>query len=482
VTPRVTVVGLGPGDPGLVTAATLEILRTSAHVFLRTGRHPSAHLATGAPTFDHLYETEDSFADVYARIAEELVRAASEHGEVVYAVPGSPLVLERTVATLRTRDDIELMVHPAVSFLDDAWRALGIDPVESRVRLVDGHEFATAAAGETGPMLVAHTHANWVLSDIKLCVEDPVDDSPVVLLHHIGLPDEQVVHTTWSRMDHTIEADHLTSLWIPALATPVAAEMVRFHELARTLRAKCPWDIEQTHQSLVRYLLEETYEVVDAIEALDPDDPKTDDDFIEELGDLLYQVEFHAAIAEEQGRFTMADVLTRVHDKLVSRHPHVFGDVNVESSADVESNWDAIKKSEKPERTGIFDGLAESAPSLQYAHKSQQRASKQGFDWPDPHGALDKIAEEATEVRAALDSIDPEAVATEIGDLLFSVVNVARHLDVDAESALRSAVRKFRARVESVEELARQRGRELAGMTLNELDELWEVVKKGSTH
>ncbi|NBR68559.1 MAG: hypothetical protein EBT79_15040, partial [Actinobacteria bacterium] len=118
MTPRVTVVGLGPGDPGLVTAATLEILRASAHVFLRTGRHPSAHLATGAPTFDHLYETEDSFADVYARIAEELVRAASEHGEVVYAVPGSPLVLERTVATLRTRDDIELMVHPAVSFLD----------------------------------------------------------------------------------------------------------------------------------------------------------------------------------------------------------------------------------------------------------------------------------------------------------------------------------------------------------------------------
>ncbi|MFM1791336.1 MAG: hypothetical protein RLZZ526_1663 [Actinomycetota bacterium] len=482
MTPRVTVVGLGPGDPGLVTAATLGILRSSARTFLRTGRHPSAHLATGAATFDHVYETEGSFADVYSHIAEELVRAARDNGEVVYAVPGSPLVLERTVATLRTRTDIDLVVHPAVSFLDDVWRALGIDPVESRVRLIDGHEFATAAAGETGPMLVAHTHANWVLSDIKLCVENPVDDAPVVLLHHIGLPDERIVHTSWSQMDRTIEADHLTSLWIPALTTPVAAEMVRFHELARTLRARCPWDIEQTHQSLVRYLLEETYEVVDAIDALDPDDPRTDDDFIEELGDLLYQVEFHAAIAEEEGRFTMADVLTRVHDKLVSRHPHVFGDVNVESSADVESNWDAIKKSEKPERTGIFDGLAESAPSLQYAHKSQQRAAKQGFDWPDPHGALDKIAEEAAEVRAALDDVDPEAIATEMGDLLFSVVNVARHLDVDAESALRSAVRKFRARVESVEALARQKGRELTGMTLHELDELWEVVKKGSTH
>ena len=482
MTPRITVVGLGPGDPALVTVATLETLRSSRNTHLRTGRHPSAHLAVGATTFDHVYESEDSFDRVYERIAGELVRSAQEHGEVVYAVPGSPLVLERTVATLRQRDDIDLVVHPALSFLDDAWRALGIDPVESRVRLIDGHQFASAAAGETGPMLVAHTHANWVLSDIKLCVENPVDDSPVVLLHHVGLPDERIVHTTWSHMDRTVDADHLTSLFIPGLATPVAAEMVRFHELARTLRAKCPWDIEQTHRSLVRYLLEETYEVVDAIEALDPDDPSTDDDFIEELGDLLYQVEFHAAIAEEQGRFTMADVLTRVHDKLVSRHPHVFGDVTVGSSADVESNWDAIKKSEKPERTGIFDGLAESAPSLQYAHKSQQRASKQGFDWPDPHGALDKIAEEAAEVRAALGSIDPEAVATEIGDLLFSVVNVARHLDVDAESALRAAVRKFRGRVESVEELARRSGRVLTDMTIDELDELWEVVKKGPTH
>ena len=482
MTPRITVVGLGPGNPGLVTVETRDILQESTRTFLRTSRHPSAHLAGGASSFDHAYESADTFADVYDHIAGELVREATEHGHVVYAVPGSPLVLERTVATLRLRTDISLDVRPAVSFLDDVWRVLGIDPVEARVRLVDGHEFATAAAGETGPMLVAHTHANWVLSDIKLCVENPVDDAPVVLLHHIGLPDEQIVRTTWSAMDRAIEADHLTSLWVPRLSTPVAAEMVRFHELARTLRAKCPWDIEQTHKSLVRYLLEETYEVVDAIEALDPDDPGTDDDFIEELGDLLYQVEFHAAIAEEEGRFTMADVLTRVHDKLVTRHPHVFGDVTAESPAEVESNWDAIKKSEKPERTGIFDGLAESAPSLQYAHKSQQRASKEGFDWPDAHGALDKIAEEAAEVRAALDSIDPEAVATEIGDLLFSVVNVARHLDVDAESALRSAVRKFRGRVEAVEDLARRQGKTLRGMALHELDELWEVVKKGSTH
>ncbi|MGA0117547.1 MAG: nucleoside triphosphate pyrophosphohydrolase, partial [Ilumatobacteraceae bacterium] len=240
--------------------------------------------------------------------------------------------------------------------------------------------------------------------------------------------------------------------------------------------------MEQTHHSLVRYLLEETYEVIDSIERLDPNNPSSDDDFIEELGDLLYQIEFHAAIAEEQGRFTMADVARTVHDKLVARHPHVFGDVDVSSSAEVETNWEAIKKAEKPERTGLFDGIVNSAPSLSFAAKVQQRAARAGFDWPDVDGPLAKISEEATEVRDALKSGDPEATTAEIGDLLFAVVNVARHLDIDPESALRSAVHKFRARVVAVEILAKERGTKMAEMSLEQLDELWEVVKQYPTH
>jgi tetrapyrrole methylase family protein/MazG family protein len=480
--PTIVVVGLGPGNDALVTSGTLEVIRNIDARYLRTSQHPSAHFVQGATSFDHLYDNADSFDEVYVSIARSLIEAAHEHGTVLYAVPGSPLILERTVAHLRQQSQVDIQVHPAVSFLDDIWRALNIDPVEHGVRLVDGHEFARAAAGYTGPMLVAHTHANWVLSNIKLTIDDPNPHTPVILLHHVGLDDELIVHTTWSNMDKELEADHLTSLYIPQLDTPVAEEMVKFHELARTLREQCPWDKEQTHHSLVRYLLEETYEVVDAIGHLDPNDASTDTDLIEELGDLLYQVEFHAAIAEEQGRFTMADVARTVHDKLVARHPHIFSNVEVSSSADVERNWEAIKKAEKPERTGIFDGVVGASPSLLLATKVQQRAARVGFDWPDINGPLAKIGEEATEVAHAAGGGDPEATMVEVGDLLFAVVNVARHLDVDPESALRASVAKFRHRVESVEGLATQQGKKMKEMTLSELDELWEVVKQYPTH
>jgi tetrapyrrole methylase family protein/MazG family protein len=475
---NVTVVGLGPGDERWVTRHVLDLIAATPARFVRTIRHPSAHLVgDDATSFDEIYDAADSFDDVYATIVERLVNAAAEAGDVLYAVPGSPLVLERTVQLLRTDPRITCRVEPAISFLDLAYERLGIDPVEVGVRLIDGHAFATAAAGYGGPMLVAHTHANWVLSDIKLAVESASGDEPVVILQRLGTDDEAIVHTTWSELDRTVEADHLTSIYVPSLVEPVGAELVRFHQLARTLREQCPWDQEQTHASLVPYLLEETYEVVDALQALDPDDPSTDDDLVEELGDLLYQIEFHATIAEQEGRFTMADVARQVHDKLVRRHPHVFGDVEVADATEVVSNWDAIKRTEK-QRTSVFDGVPTSSPSLSFAYAVQRKAAKVGFDWPDVHGALPKIAEETAEVIDAMAAGDPDAVAAELGDLLFATVNVARHLGVEPEAALRAATWKFRRRFEAVEALARARQIDLLSADLATLDGLWDEVKR----
>ena len=482
---RIVVVGLGPGGAEHVTVETLAAIERIPERFLRTSRHPSAMLVARPTTFDDLYDTADTFDDVYVEITDRLIAAADDRGEILYAVPGSPLVLERTVRYLRERcasvaTGVELEILPAMSFLDVAYARLGIDPVEAGVRLVDGHDFAVAAAGERGPLLVAHTHANWVLSDIKLAVDGATGDEPVTILQALGTPDERIVATTWAELDRTVEADHLTSVWIPELASPVGAEYVRFHQLARTLREQCPWDIEQTHESLIPYLLEETYEVVDALQALDADDPTTDDDLIEELGDLLYQIEFHATIAEQEGRFTIADVAAGVHDKLVRRHPHVFGTVDVGAGAgavdQVLANWDDIKRDEK-QRTSIFEGIPRSMPSLGYAAKVGRKASKVGFDWPDVAGAFEKITEEARELHDAIDGAQPDEQRDELGDLLFAVVNVARHLDIDPELALRAATDKFRARFETVEQLAADRSLDLRTSDLATLDALWDEAK-----
>ena len=483
--PKVVIVGLGPGDPLQITHEARAAILRSRHRFLRTSVHPSAHVVADAISFDNLYDSAETFESVYDQVTEVLIAAAIRHGEVLYAVPGSPLVLERSVRQLRDDSRIECVILPAVSFLDAAYAALGIDPVETAITLIDGHDFATAAAGRHGPMLIAHCHANWVLSDIKLAIDDAGsdgvgnDDLPVIVLQRIGTPDQLITHTTWAEMDHAIEADHLTSVYVPHLRVAVAEHYNRFHLLARTLREQCPWDIEQTHKSLIPYLLEETYEVVDALQLLDPDDPSTDELLIEELGDLLYQVEFHATIAEQQGRFTIADVTQGIHDKLVRRHPHVFGDVHADSTEQVLTNWDAIKVAEKG-RTSIFDGIPNAMPSLSLAYKVGRKASKIGFDWPSLEGAIPKIAEETAEVLEAHQAGDQDHAAEELGDLLFAVVNVARHLKIDPELALRSAVDKFRVRVEGILVLAAAESIDVATADLATLDRLWDRVKAQS--
>ncbi|MGI8683996.1 MAG: SAM-dependent methyltransferase, partial [Acidimicrobiales bacterium] len=284
MSPRVVVAGLGPAGPDLLTAATTAALGRIPLAFLRTARHPAASVAPGARSFDALYDGAATLDDVYAGIVDALVAAATDApgGEVLYLVPGSPAVAERTVELLRADDRVELVVLPALSFLDLAWDRLCVDPLAAGARLVDGRRFAEEAAGERGPLLVAQCDSALVLSDVKLAVDDP--PAVVTVLQRLGLPDESVREVAWDDLDRVVEADHLTSLWIPSLAAPVGRELLRFAELVRTLRQRCPWDQEQTHATLTRHLLEEAYETVEAIEHLD--EPDGMDHLEEELGDL----------------------------------------------------------------------------------------------------------------------------------------------------------------------------------------------------
>jgi tetrapyrrole methylase family protein/MazG family protein len=449
--PRIVVVGLGPGDPSLVTAGTLAAIDAVPVRFLRTERHPSASLVPGAATFDHHYEQADTFDEVYRRIVADLAAAAVEHGEVLYAVPGSPRVLERTVDLLvaGAADGsvaAEVEVLPGMSFVDLAWVRLGVDPYEAGVRLVDGHRFAVAAAGERGPLLVAHCHNRRVLSDVKLAVDDPPAE-PVVVLQRLGLPDESVTTVAWADLDRSFEPDHLTSLYVPALAAPVAGEVAAFVELVAKLRAECPWDAEQTHRTLSRHLLEESYEVLEALDAVGDGGPDTPPEAYghleEELGDLLFQIVFHATLATEAGAFGLADVARVVHDKLVHRHPHVFGLVEVDGADDVVANWEQIKKAEKG-RESVFDGIPAHLPALLYATKVHKKASGVGLDVDGAVPSLDAAVGAAT----AGDRPDDGAV----GDLLLAAVALARRGDVDPEAALRAAAGRLRDRARAVEQ------------------------------
>jgi tetrapyrrole methylase family protein/MazG family protein len=431
---RITVVGLGPGDPSLVTAGVLDAIeRVPAEArFLRTERHPSSHLVAGAATFDHHYEAADTFAQVYDRIVDDLIAAADDHDEVLYAVPGSPRVLERTVDLLAAAADdgrVDLEVLAGLSFTDLAWVRLGVDPYEDGVRLIDGHRFQVAAAGERGPLLVAHCHNKRVLSDLKLAV-DPFPETPVVVLQRLGLPDEAVQTVPWAELDRSFEPDHLTSVYIPELAEPVAGEVAAFVALVAKLRAECPWDAEQTHRTLTRHLLEETYEVLEALAAVGdggPDaDPAAYEHLEEELGDLLFQIVFHTTLATEAGFFGLGDVARGVHDKLVHRHPHVFGLVEVDGADDVVANWEQIKKAEKG-RASIFDGMPADLPALLYALKVAKKAAT--FD------------------------VVPDPADQTLGGQLLALVAAARaaDADIDPETELRAAAAALRDRAQAIE-------------------------------
>ena len=432
----ITVVGLGPGDPALVTVETRAAIDAHTVRFLRTSQHPSAGLMGDCVSFDDVYEVADTFDDVYAEITDRLLAAHAEHGDVLYAVPGSPLVLERTVKHLRS-SDAAVTVLAAVSFLDAIWARLGIDPIEERVRLIDGHTFATDVAGEVGPVLVAHTHNNRVLSEVKLAV-DADDDQTAVILQGIGTAEESVTEVVWSELDRTVEADHLTSVYIPKITTPVAIELMRSVELVHRLRQDCPWDREQTHESLRRHLLEETYEVLEAIDGVDTEAGEGYIDLEEELGDLWFQVLFHSELATEAGQFTIADVARGIHDKLVSRHPHVFGDAVAADAEAVLSTWEQAKVAEK-NRDSVMDGIPAALPALTFTEKILKKglASKPIALTDDELGSIANPGESVTE----------ETVAR----ALIALVELARRSGVDAEGALRLASTRAQDRFKLIE-------------------------------
>lgn len=504
---KIVVLGLGPGDWRLVTIEAQEILSSSPEVYLRTTRHPAVKdLPTNLKlhSFDSIYEESPTFEEIYERISSTLVEIAQRSpSPVVYAVPGHPLVAEASVRKLLARakeKNLATRIVPGLSFLDVVFATLRLDPLEAGISVLDALEVAAGPdeveASEkakwlpssqwldpTQPVLICQLYNRRTAAGVKLALLEAYPaDHPVTIVQAAGVRGEERVEVrSLKELDHGDSLDHLTCLYVPAL--PIDEALPRFETLeyiVARLRGPggCPWDREQTHQSLKGHLIEETYEVLEALDSGKPDK------LAEEFGDLLLQVVLHAQIASEVDDFAMPDVLSGISSKLIRRHPHVFGETAVSGSAEVLRNWDQIKRAERRaaanEEEGktpqsILSSLPASMPALAFAQGLQQRAARVGFDWKTLEPVLEKVADEVSELSRAE---SPEEKLIEFGDILFSLVNVARWLRIDAEEALRLANRRFRARFQLMEEMAAERLIEMRKLSLEQLDELWEEAKR----
>lgn len=477
---EIVIIGLGPGDFGLITAETLALLEERPPLMLRTARHPAADGLTVRgilfQSYDYLYEKHATFEAVYAAIAADCLERA-KGGRVVYAVPGSPAVAERSVALIRAAAaaaGVAVKVLPAMSFLDLLYARLGLDPVAG-VTVADAGEVAGLPPDLGTALVVTQVYDRRVASDAKLGLMTlRADDFPVTLVRNLGLADEEIRSIPLYELDRQPVIDHLTSVYVPPSPPRSDLSLDPVVEVMAKLRSPggCVWDIEQSHASLRRYIVEEVYEVLEAIDLADGDK------LCEELGDLLLQIVFHARIAEEAGEFSMDEVVATVTEKMVRRHPHVFGDITVRDAAEVVLNWDKIKSREKSgERTGVLAGVPKGLPSLMRAYKLQAKAAKVGFDWNSVNPVWDKIYEELGELKEAAALGDKPATEGELGDVLFSVVNLARFFDIDPETALNATNNKFVGRFAHIEEEVVRRGLKWKNITIEHLDSLWEEAK-----
>ncbi|ELC8443520.1 nucleoside triphosphate pyrophosphohydrolase [Clostridium perfringens] len=476
------IMGLGPGAYEALTIGALKELKNNKNIYFRTEKHPTVDFlkeeGVKFESYDHAYEKYDSFDDVYKYIAEDLITKVKDDEDLIYAVPGHPLVAERSVINLIDlceENNIQYEVLPAVSFVDAMMEALQVDPIEG-VKIIDAFDMKNQILDKRVGTIITQVYNNFIASEVKLrLLEGYEDNTEIIFVRAAGVKGlESIRKIPLYELDWQEDIDYLTSIYIPK-DLDNKKDFQDLLDIIETLRnpGGCPWDREQTHESLKSALIEECYEVIDAIENED------EDALIEELGDVLLQVVFHASIGKEDGYFDIMDVIGAISDKMINRHPHVFGNGEVDNSEQVVANWDEIKKEEKgiETLTEEMKNIAKSLPATTRAYKVQKKAKKVGFDWDDINCAMDKVKEELNEIKDVYNCEDKSIIEGEVGDLLFACINVARFLEVDGELALDKTIKKFINRFSYIENEAIKNNKNLKDMTLEEMDKLWEEAK-----
>lgn len=475
----ITIVGLGPGGVDLITRGVWQRLREADTIYLRTARHPAVAELPPSPqkiSFDHIYETAHDFGAVYDQIAQAVLDAARRGEAAVYAVPGDPSVGEATVSAIvqgAARRTIRCRVLPGVSFIEPSLAALGLDALNG-LQLFDAISLAGynhPPVNPDFPVLLGQVYSRLLASELKLSLMAVYpDDHPVTLIHGAGTAQQHLETVPLYEVDRSQHIGHLTSMFVPALTEPGSLQALA--EAVAVLRSPegCPWDREQTPQSLRGAFMEEVAEV---LEALDADDPVS---LQEEMGDLLLLIVMQAQMAREEERFRLNDMIAGIYAKIRRRHPHVWGDLQVENTEEVIETWEAIKAEEKgqQEADSILSDIPLSLPALGRAQKIQERVRRVGFDWPAIEGVVAKTREELVELQEASGT---EGQAAELGDLLFAIVNWARWLGIDAETAMRQANTRFIRRFQYLERLAIETDVDIEQAGLDRLERLWQEAK-----
>lgn len=475
----ITIVGLGPGHGRYLTREAWDVLTNASEILLRTARHPTvADLPASVTTrsFDHIYDTTERFEDVYATIVNTIIEQAAT-GEVIYAVPGHPLMGESTVTALLAKAkevNLPVRIVDGISFVEPMITAVSLDALDG-LQIFDAIDIAARQyppLDPDTPALIGQVYNKLLASELKLVLMMAYpEEHPVKLVHAAGTEQEIIEEMPLYEMDRSPHIDHLTSMFVPPLPRPSSLNVLA--DTVAVLRSPggCPWDQEQTPQSMRQGFLEEFGEVLAALDADDPENLR------EELGDLLYHIVMQTQMAAEAGDFRLPDIIAGIDAKLKHRHPHVWGDVEVADSDEVVRNWERIKAQEKGDSVekSLLDNIPTALPALAQSQKVQDRVRKVGFDWPAIDGVYEKLQEEIAEIQAAQSQEERQA---EVGDALFVLVNLASWLGVDAETALREATLRFRRRFQLVERLAAQNGENLAKMSLDEMEALWQQAKK----
>ncbi len=474
------IVGLGPGSKDALTLGAVEILGKYP-VFLRTKKHPTVEYLEKQGilynTFDSFYEKAETFDEVYEEIKLAVLNEAKK-GDLIYAVPGHPLVAEKSVMLLLEavkNEGIPYKIYPSISFVDTMLEALLIDPIQG-IRIVDALDIENETPDFSKGTIITQVFSPYIASRVKLALLNYLEDEdPVVFVRAAGTKDQVVRHINLYELDRQKDIDDLTSIYVPPME--LKYDFYSFMRIVEKLRDKdegCPWDKEQTHSSLKKYLIEESYEALEAI------DLKDYDLLSEELGDVLLQILLHSTIGKEKGEFNIHEVIKIVAEKMIYRHPHVFKKEKVLTSLEVKDQWDELKKKEQNE-TSLGDSLTKISkynPSLSRAEKIQKKAKKYGFDWQEIEDVFSKVQEEILEIREALVEDNYKNVESELGDLLFSVVNLSRFLKVDSEIALNETSDRFIKRIKFMEDEIYRDGLDFQGLSLEILDKYWEKAKK----